>query len=325
MRVDTLRADFHHGSMPPLSADTIELLRAAIQTGLSARGLPDRGAPAELAEAAAVLRSARSVVMTTGFCIPATMTGETDGPPGAAVLAAALARRGTTVHLVTDQFSVELVRACLSVLGVNAAAPGVTVSEVPYLDAQDWCRDLFVRVRPDVVVAVERPGAAADGRPYSMRGEVLSAVSADTDTLFTEAQRLAIPTIAVGDGGNELGMGRIRNLVLAGVPLGTLISAETVADIVVTARISNWGAYAIVALLGLPAGPPLLHTPEQEEALLRTVADLGGVDGVSLRAEPTVDGVSLEANRDLVGLLGRIVSPLRSREWGGCGGQSPTQ
>ncbi len=288
-------------------SDTIELLRTAVQTGLSARGLPDRGAPAELAEAVGVLRSARSVVVTTGFCIPATMTGETDGPPGAAVLAAALARLGATVHVVTDRFSVELMRACLLVLGVNAGAPGVTLREVPHIGASAWCRELIARVRPDVVVSVERPGAAADGRPYSMRGEDLSTVSADTDALFTEAQRLAIPTIAVGDGGNELGMGRIRDLVRTGVPRGKLISAETVADIVITARVSNWGAYAIVAVLGLPAGPLLLHTPEQEEALLRAVADLGGVDGVSLRAEPTVDGLSLEANRDLVGRLGRIV------------------
>lgn len=297
-------------------SNTIELLRAAVQTGLSARGLPDRGAPAELAEAVGVLRSARSVVVTTGFCIPATMTGETDGPPGAAVLAAALARLGATVHVVTDRFSVDLVRACLSVRGAvttdpgvssDAAAAQVTVSEVPHIGARAWCCELIARVRPDGVVSVERPGAAADGRPYSMRGEDLSAVSANTDALFTEAKRLAIPTIAVGDGGNELGMGRIRDLVCAGVPRGQLISAETEADIVITARVSNWGAYAIIAALELAVEAPLIHSPADEAALLRAVAELGGVDGVSLRAEPTVDGLSLAVNRDLVELLGRIV------------------
>ena len=290
--------------MPAPSADTIQLLRAAIQTGLSSRGLPDHGAPAELAEAAAALRTAGSVVMATGFCIPATMTGESDGPPGAAVVAAALARLGIAVHVVTDRFSVGLVRACLSVLGVTTVA----VREVPHDGAGSWCRALIARVRPDVLVSVERPGAAADGRPYSMRGEDLSAVSADTDALFIEAQRLAIPTIAVGDGGNELGMGRIRSLVLAGVPRGELIGAKTAADIVITARVSNWGAYALVAAIGLMVGESLLHTPDDEEALLCVVAALGGVDGMSLRAEPTVDGLSLQANRDLVGQLGRIAA-----------------
>ena len=56
----------------------------------------------------------------------------------------------------------------------------------------------------DWVMAIERCGLSADGRPRNMRGEDLQPYTAPLDQIFTAGPWR---TIAIGDGGNEVGMG----------------------------------------------------------------------------------------------------------------------
>ena len=62
------------------------------------------------------------------------------------------------------------------------------------------------RLQPTAVISIERPGLAEDGRYYNMRGEDITARCAFFDPFLTLA---SCPTIAIGDGGNEIGMGSI--------------------------------------------------------------------------------------------------------------------
>lgn len=71
------------------------------------------------------------------------------------------------------------------------------------------------------------------------------------------------------------------------------------ADELVLGDTSNWAAYALVAALeartlGAVGGGRLLPTPERGVALLQAVVDAGGVDGITLRPEATVDGFAPE-------------------------------
>ncbi len=61
-------------------------------------------------------------------------------------------------------------------------------------------------LKPSLVISVEWPGVAEDGRYYNMRKEDVTEHAAKYD-LFFELD--SCPTIAFGDGGNEIGMGNL--------------------------------------------------------------------------------------------------------------------
>lgn len=53
--------------------------------------------------------------------------------------------------------------------------------------------------------------------------------------------------LAIGDGGNELGMGKVIDAIRNNISKGELIGAVTPADYLITASVSNWGGYALAA------------------------------------------------------------------------------
>lgn len=250
------------------------------------RGLASFASSRELQAAAAELLRGERVVVVTGFCIRAAQVGETDGPPGALAIADALRELGKEVVLVSDQYSSGLLATGSALL----AAPFRIVDlELPQPVADRQIDELVAAFKPTQVLAIERPGNAVDGHRYSMRGERLDDLVAAADRLL--APRPAYRTIAIGDGGNELGLGRLRDSLKSRVTHGELIFCATPADYVIPAGISNWGAYALVAALSLLAGRLLLRPPEHERALLQAILAAGAVDGCTREPTLSVDGL----------------------------------
>ena len=107
----------------------------------------------------------------------------------------------------------------------------------------------------------------------------------------------------MGDGGNEIGMGRVsrRTLAAAGIPLRIVSTVKV--DHLVVAGVSNWGAYGIVAQLRRLSGLDLLHTAADERRMIEHCVGAGAVDGITRRREPTVDGVPLDAHAGIVELM----------------------
>lgn len=112
-----------------------------------------------------------------------------------------------------------------------------------------------------------------------------------------------VVTFGVGDGGNEIGMGKVRARLRRLGPLMARIAAVVETDHLVVAGVSNWGAYGIVAALGRATGRTLLHTPEVERRLIEACVAAGGIDGLSRRREATVDGLGLDVHAAFVRLL----------------------
>jgi hypothetical protein len=132
--------------------------------------------------------------------------------------------------------------------------------------------------------------------------------------LITE-HNLAIKTIAIGDGGNELGMGRFlwEDLVaaIATGPAGK-IACRVAADIAILAGTSNWGGYALALAVAYLRGQRLASPwlqPDGQQRLLESLVAAGAVDGLTRLAEPTVDGLPpedyLNALADMLNLLER--------------------
>jgi hypothetical protein len=140
------------------------------------RGIATFFTPGAALAAATALRHASRVLITTGFAV-ADGAGETDGPPGAAVLGRALRLLGARVGFVTDPVTVPLLEAALKALGEQV---DVTVYPVGLRAATD----VLDRERPTHLVAIERPGRAANGDYLSARAESVAAWNRPLDELF---------------------------------------------------------------------------------------------------------------------------------------------
>lgn len=240
------------------------------------RGVAVLSRPSDLEASCRALADAKRVGVATGFYIPSANSCETDGPLGAAHLAAALRGRAEVV-VVTDQW-------CLPV--VKSLIPGATLDSSKLQDC-------------DVLVSIERLGRAADGRYYSMRGIDLTACTAPLDELFLE-RRDGTTTIGVGDGGNEVGMGVVQDMVRRSIPCGERIGCVVPTDHLVVAGVSNWGAWALAAGVGLLMNSSLLPSRTEAPSDLLTLVSAGAVDGVTGRNEPTVDGLDWSVHAEVL-------------------------
>ncbi|MFD1589504.1 DUF4392 domain-containing protein [Halorientalis brevis] len=238
------------------------------------------------------------VLLTTGFPIVPPGAPETDGPLGTVVLARALARLGATPVLVVEPMVRDPITALADELGCDF--PVETVE--PTATSAD---SLLDRYEPTALVAIEKPGRCADGSYRNMAGADILEYVGPVDGLFEQAREQGIPTVAVGDGGNELGMGVVQSTVEAAIPHGETIACVTPVDALVVAGVSNWGAYGIVAALSVFAGENLLHTGEAERRLLARSLSAGCVDGVSGDSETCVDGIACEIHESVVDILHR--------------------
>ena len=80
-------------------------------------------------------------------------------------------------------------------------------------EAQDAAERLFEVYAPKTVIACERAGLSADGTYRNALGQDYSAGREKPDYIVKGAQNAGIPTIGIGDGGNEIGMGAVKNAV----------------------------------------------------------------------------------------------------------------
>ena len=219
-----------------------------------------------------------TVLIGTGF--PVDSTFETDGPVGAIALYDALAALGAQPILACGPpLSQSL---CDDYRLLELTAPNLAA-------ARQEAQEQLDKLQPDAIVSIERPGLAGDGRYYNMRGEDITERCAFFDPYISGA---SCPTIAVGDGGNEIGMGNIADAI-AGLDIN---AAVTGCGELLVADVSNWGAYGLIAFLGLWSGRDLLDEISPVE-ILDYLSARGSVDGVTRENTLTEDG--LEAGEGL--------------------------
>lgn len=265
---------------------------ARLLCGLVAADRAGRKAPRlcrsiDFAEACLRLEKASFVVIITGFLVPEARKAETDGPPGSAVLGRALLTLGKKCLIVTDNDCLDVVQDCSSVLG----GPRVIAVSGP---------EEALEGGPDCLVFVERLGQAEDGCYYNMRGEDISSWTSPLDRAATIARERGIGVIALGDGGNEAGMGSLGESLKPLVPGFQSCLCSVEADICLPVDVSNWGCYALSALLSLISGQWLGHSSAEESAMLDSMARQGAVDGATRKCGTTVDGFSEEDDLSLV-------------------------
>jgi hypothetical protein len=121
-------------------------------------------------------------------------------------------------------------------------------------------------------------------------------------------------TIAVGDGGNEIGMGAIsRSLIARHVAHGETIACVTSARHLIVAGVSNWGAYALIGALAVLREDwrrTLVACLDEtlDRAVLEAMVENGpAVDGVSLLRTMTVDNLDIAAHHRVLRMIRTLV------------------
>jgi hypothetical protein len=264
--------------------------------------------------------------VVTGFFIPHAQppAAETDGPLGALFLARGLVPLGIQVALVTDAWCRQALEAGLEASGLRGLVPLLLLPSEP-----DWQRVFSSCPSPTHLIALERAGpshtpdsiraqaGATDqvvtqflrevpvqdfDRCHTMKGRDITTNMAPAHLLFEAAPRQGPPatTIGIGDGGNEIGMGKIPwEIIRRNIPNGGVVACRVPVDHLIVCGVSNWGAYGLAAgvrhLRG-EAPDADLFDPDRERQLLETMVERGPlVDGVTGRPSVTVDDLSFES------------------------------
>jgi hypothetical protein len=137
--------------------------------------------------------------------------------------------------------------------------------------------------------------------------------------LLEAAHTAGIPTIGVGDNGNDIGFGIIEDLVRRYKPYGDVcqcpcgggLATVTTTTTLVTAAVANWGAYGIVTCLAaLCRQPELLHSATTELHMLDACVSAGAADGITGRLEATVDGLPAAVHASIVELLHALIAKI---------------
>ena len=238
--------------------------------------------PGYCLRAAKILHECRGVVLIgTGF--PVVETFETDGPVGAIAFYETLEKLGATPILI-----------CGKPIS-QALAQRFRVYEIHVGDdrrRQYEAQHALTAFRPDAVISIERPGQAADGEYYNMRGESISAYTACFDNFMNLCQ---CKTIAIGDGGNEIGMGNVSKAL----EQLNIVPSVTTCDELIVADVSNWGAYGIISFLSVWEQRDFLSEIVPLD-ILRYISELGSVDGVTRVNQHTEDGLDVSEGESVL-------------------------
>jgi D-glutamate cyclase len=307
---------------------------ALIRRDPAARGLfggdPDSAGllPNQLEPAALdLLARARHVGIVTGFFVPEAQppAAETDGPPGAIVLAVALQSIGIRATIITDHWCASAVSAAVR----GAACADSMVVDCP-AEFEPWIESFYDRPPGETLthlIAIERVGPSHDEQSllgqrrsgpaplaeflasvppddrdhcHNARGKIIDDWTAPLHRLFEIGPRRkdGLCTIGIGDGGNEIGMGCVPWEDLAHRlprPEAARTCCRIATDWNIIAGTSNWGGFALAAAtLSLANRTEALVAMDEayHRHILETmVAEGPALDGMIRRFEPTVDGL----------------------------------
>ena len=240
-----------------------------------------------------------TVILTTGFYVAG--HGESDGPCGTLCLALALEKLGFRCVIVTDD-------TCEGYFELKGL-------ETVYLHAGDSdleCSCVLERYQPVGMISIERCGRNVEGYYANMRNCSITSHVAPADPIFEMAYG-KIPTIGIGAGGNEIGMGNVADIISEKLEI---VPCRVKTDFLIIATVSNWGAFGLIAYLQMLTGECLMPDCSDLEHYYRMGCVLRHVDGVTREVNINlVDGFRRdEVEKKLLTQMMDVLSDVKNRD-----------
>lgn len=138
-----------------------------------------------------------------------------------------------------------------------------------------------------------------------MRGIDATEFNAPIDALFGP-MRGSVRRISIGDGGNEIGMGNLYDMVAKHIPRGEIIGSRSECDFLITTGVSNWGGYGLASATFLhrkelgEADERMLPSSKDEGDLLDVLLANGALDGPTMSSARKVDSFEFDYHAKLI-------------------------
>lgn len=268
------------------------------------------------------------VFIITGFILPPHGRPETDGLISSVFLARALVMAFEAKPLIIcPSECIDGIKKLSAVVGLHCyididelktypKAVGISVFTKDEHKAEKMANGLIKAARPKAAISIECPGANKKGVYHNAGGLDVTSLQAKSDMFFQKVVDLNILNIAIGDLGNEVGMASFEDDLKRFVPYmkegkkGSClcgceggIMARTRADNLITATVSDWGCYALIASLAFLCDDiDILQSKKMLEMALYKASESGIVD-MDGWLSPQIDGMSLELNLTVLDLM----------------------
>ena len=272
-----------------------------------------------------VIKAKDFVYIITGFILLPHKAPEMDGIVSSMLLARSLVQAfDAKPVIICPEDNLEAVKKCAGVVGLHCYEDLDKVAELPIsmgvitftkdkAIAEIQADQIIERMLPKAVISIEAPGANACGEYHNAIGLNLTDLEAKTEILFRKLQDRGVLNIAIGDLGNEIGMGTISHHIKKYVPYTAQeqckcgckggILADTKADNIITATVSDWGCYGLMAAIAyLKRDMDIFHTGDMEMELMRVATRCGIVD-MTGSLIPGIDGFDTKMNVNIVELM----------------------
>lgn len=238
-----------------------------------------------------VAESKGTVLIATGF--PVKGTFETDGPLGAVALYRVLSKLGANPVLVCGEPLASALQDDYQVYCLPTGFSGeITGENQAEVQGQSQAQKILSTYEPELIITIELPGRAEDGFYYNMKGVNISDQVIGFDDVLLSAK---CPSICIGDGGNEVGMGNI----IDSLSCLDIIPCVTKCDELVIADVSNWAAHGIIAMLSKLTKIDFLGEWDNHH-FLEYFSQHGSVDGVTGEKTLTEDGLPCEVTDSVI-------------------------
>lgn len=270
------------------------------------------------------------VLLLCGFVLRNHNMAEMDGFTGALAMARALVTGlGAKPVIITPKESAEAVKNCAYAVELtyvesverlrtrDYSVTGFAISR-DVEEARAQAEEILKKTEPKLLISMEVASANEKGVYHMAMGWDVTELEAKMDELFNLAKAQGIPTISIGDCGNELGMGAIGDYIKAHVPgagkdgcycgCHSGAAPATAADHIMIAKTVDWGCYALEgALAYLLNDIRVMHDGRIQKEMM-VAASRNGMVTTNGSLTPAIDGYGIDMNVLLVELMRHCVA-----------------
>ena len=246
-----------------------------------------------------IISNPKMAIITTGFFITGPNKPETDGPPGAIALGNSLESIGFHVTYVTDEVSSFVIKNLTNSEVIEFPITNHESSKI-------FSKKILNDIQPSILISIERCGFTAKKKYKNMAGLDISENNAKIDYLFESE----IPSIGIGDGGNEIGMGNLKTNIPKLMPKVQDPCVTQTSKLIISS-VSNWGGYGLITALSIKSNKNLLPSVVDETIRINESVKFGAVDGFSKMNINKVDSFTIEENINKLEKLHQLLKTLK--------------
>jgi hypothetical protein len=238
------------------------------------------------------IRECQSVLILTGFpCLFSNRIQiETDGLAGSLAVGRSLERQGRSVTIIIDP-QYESILQDLVTWHNSEFSSNLQVSSSLSLSSEG-------------IISIERAGRSQDGNYYTMRGLPMQDLS-PLDSVYLDNFQGKV-RVAIGDGGNEAGLGPVREKVEKFIKNGEKIASCSKSDFILISSVSTWGAYGLSFALDKSFTSEFAVNVEGERKVSEKMMEIGICDGITGIANLGVDGLDWSETEKIIKDLEKI-------------------